>query len=196
MDVSSGSKSRRRGVLRRAGAAGLALAAVLVLGACRADGGGYIGEPLRRRPGQRLRRRRKLRLQLHLPDGQPGSGRDQGQDHLPRQRRQHGRRSRLPGDPAQRHRGSHLRHGRLHLRGGGREPSRMRPSSRAPTGPRARRPVSPAARETAGSWSRCSTRVSRAARGRSPGTASPSNSSGAPTPPTPGAATSRAGTSR
>ena len=45
MDVSFGSRSRR-GAVRRAGAAGLALAAVLALGACKADGGGYIGEPL------------------------------------------------------------------------------------------------------------------------------------------------------
>ena len=75
----------------------------------------------------------------------------------------------------------------------------MRPSSRAPTGPRARRPASRAACGTAGSSSRCSTRVSRAGRRTrrsSPGTGSPSNSSGAPTAPTPGAATSRAATSR
>ena len=47
----------------------MALAALLGLGACKADGGGFIGEPLRRWPRQRLRRRRKLRLQLHLPRG-------------------------------------------------------------------------------------------------------------------------------
>ena len=46
MDVSAVTKSRRRGVFRRAGAAGLALAAVLGLGACKADGGGFIGDPL------------------------------------------------------------------------------------------------------------------------------------------------------
>ena len=46
MDVSFGNRSRRWRMPRRAGAAGLALATVLLLGACRADGGGYIGEPL------------------------------------------------------------------------------------------------------------------------------------------------------
>jgi len=45
MNASSGSKSRR-GAARRAGAAALAVAAVLGLGACKADGGGFIGEPL------------------------------------------------------------------------------------------------------------------------------------------------------
>src|SRR5918995_6299131 len=39
-------KSLRRLTARRVGAAGMALAAVLVLGACRATGGGYIGDPL------------------------------------------------------------------------------------------------------------------------------------------------------
>jgi hypothetical protein len=39
-------ESPRRRVGRRLGAAGLALAAVLALGACRATGGGYIGDPL------------------------------------------------------------------------------------------------------------------------------------------------------
>ena len=38
--------SRRRRIARRVGAAGIALATVLVLGACKADGGGYIGAPL------------------------------------------------------------------------------------------------------------------------------------------------------
>ena len=37
--------SRRRRVGRRLAAAGMALAAVLTLGACRATGGGYIGDP-------------------------------------------------------------------------------------------------------------------------------------------------------
>lgn len=36
----------RRGLIRRVGAAGLSLAALLALGACRAEGGGYIGAPL------------------------------------------------------------------------------------------------------------------------------------------------------
>jgi hypothetical protein len=36
----------RRRIGRRVGAAGMALAAVLVLGACRATGGGFIGDPL------------------------------------------------------------------------------------------------------------------------------------------------------
>jgi hypothetical protein len=38
--------SPRRRIGRRVGAAGMALAAVLVLGACRATGGGFIGDPL------------------------------------------------------------------------------------------------------------------------------------------------------
>jgi hypothetical protein len=38
-------ESPRRRIARRVGAAGMALAALLVLGACRADGGGYVGEP-------------------------------------------------------------------------------------------------------------------------------------------------------
>ena len=46
MDGSSGSKPRRWGVFRRAGAAALALAAVLGLGACKATGGGQIDDPV------------------------------------------------------------------------------------------------------------------------------------------------------
>jgi len=38
--------SRRRGIFRRGAAAGLALAAVLTLGACKATGGGQIGDPV------------------------------------------------------------------------------------------------------------------------------------------------------
>src|SRR5215213_6398699 len=38
--------SPRRRIGRRVGAAGMALAAVLVLGACQATGGGFIGDPL------------------------------------------------------------------------------------------------------------------------------------------------------
>ena len=41
-----GKESPRRRIARRAGAAGMALAAVLALGACDATGGGYIGAPL------------------------------------------------------------------------------------------------------------------------------------------------------
>jgi hypothetical protein len=44
-------ESPRRRILRRVGAAGMALAAVLTLGACRATGGWYIDEPL---PGPSL----------------------------------------------------------------------------------------------------------------------------------------------
>jgi hypothetical protein len=43
-------ESPRRRVARRVGAAGMALAAVLVLGACRAEGGEFIGDPLERGP--------------------------------------------------------------------------------------------------------------------------------------------------
>ena len=39
-------ESLRRRIARRVGAAGMALATLLVLGACKADGGGYIGDPL------------------------------------------------------------------------------------------------------------------------------------------------------
>jgi hypothetical protein len=39
-------ESSRRGVARRIGAAGLALAAVVTLGACKATGGGEIGDPV------------------------------------------------------------------------------------------------------------------------------------------------------
>jgi hypothetical protein len=46
MQQALGNESPRRRITRRVGAAGLALAAMLVLGACRATGGGYIGEPL------------------------------------------------------------------------------------------------------------------------------------------------------
>jgi hypothetical protein len=46
MDESIVNKSPRRRTARRVGAAGMALAAVLVLGACRATGGGFIGDPL------------------------------------------------------------------------------------------------------------------------------------------------------
>ena len=45
MDASFGSRLGR-GAARRIAAAGLALAAVLGLGGCKADGGGFIGEPL------------------------------------------------------------------------------------------------------------------------------------------------------
>ena len=40
------SVSPRRRVARRVGAAGLAAASVLILGACQATGGGFIGDPL------------------------------------------------------------------------------------------------------------------------------------------------------
>ena len=39
-------ESRRSRIARRVGAAGMALATLLVLGACKADGGGYLGAPL------------------------------------------------------------------------------------------------------------------------------------------------------
>jgi hypothetical protein len=46
MDKSARNESPRRRTGRRVGAAGLALAALLALGACRATGGGFIGDPL------------------------------------------------------------------------------------------------------------------------------------------------------
>ena len=38
-------ESPRRRIARRVGAAGMALATLLVLGACKAEGGGHVGEP-------------------------------------------------------------------------------------------------------------------------------------------------------
>ena len=103
MDVSFREQVAPPGSARRAGAAALALAAVLGLGACKADGGGYIGEPLPGGP-------------VSVFDGDANFGfnftchvdkRDRavirGRS-PPRSRRQHRRRSRLPRDPAQRHR--------------------------------------------------------------------------------------------
>ena len=46
MQKSIAKESPRRRIARRVGAAGIALAAALVLPACDATGGGYIGEPL------------------------------------------------------------------------------------------------------------------------------------------------------
>ena len=46
MQESIVNESPRRRIARRVGAAGMALAAVLTLGACKATGGGYIDEPL------------------------------------------------------------------------------------------------------------------------------------------------------
>src|SRR5829696_3307263 len=51
MQKSIAKESPRRGIGRRVAAAGMALAAVLTLGACRATGGGYIDAPL---PGPSL----------------------------------------------------------------------------------------------------------------------------------------------
>ena len=44
MQKSIVNESPRRRIARRVGAAGMALAAVLTLGACKATGGGYIGD--------------------------------------------------------------------------------------------------------------------------------------------------------
>src|SRR5215218_9745300 len=46
MDKSIVNESPRRRITRRVGAAGMAVATVLVLGACQATGGGFIGDPL------------------------------------------------------------------------------------------------------------------------------------------------------
>ena len=43
-------ESPRRRITRRVGAAGMAVATVLVLGACQATGGGFIGDPLDGQP--------------------------------------------------------------------------------------------------------------------------------------------------
>jgi len=45
MNETIAKESRRRAIFRRGAAAGMALAAVLTLGACKATGGGYIDEP-------------------------------------------------------------------------------------------------------------------------------------------------------
>src|SRR5215213_896535 len=46
MDKSIVNEPPRRRITRRVGAAGMAVAAALVLGACQATGGGFIGDPL------------------------------------------------------------------------------------------------------------------------------------------------------
>ena len=46
MQKSIAKESPRGRIARRVGAAGLALATVLALGACKATGGGYIDDPL------------------------------------------------------------------------------------------------------------------------------------------------------
>ena len=48
--------SPRRRIARRVGAAGMALVTVLGLGACKATGGGYVGNPLDGGSRQRLHR--------------------------------------------------------------------------------------------------------------------------------------------
>src|SRR5215217_313607 len=50
MDKSIVNESPRRRITRRVGAAGMAVATVLVLGACQATGGGFIGDPLDGQP--------------------------------------------------------------------------------------------------------------------------------------------------
>ena len=47
MQKSIAKESPRRRIARRVVAAGMALAAALTLAACKATGGGYIGEPVR-----------------------------------------------------------------------------------------------------------------------------------------------------
>ena len=62
-------ESRRRGIARRVGAAGMALAALLGLAGCHeAYGGGYIGDPLDGGPIGVFNERCKIRLQLHQCD--------------------------------------------------------------------------------------------------------------------------------
>ena len=65
-------ESPRRRIARRVGAAGVALAAVLVLGACKATGGGYIGAPVGREVPASSMADAELRLQLHLRDDGQG----------------------------------------------------------------------------------------------------------------------------
>src|ERR671912_2816644 len=50
MEKSIVNESPRRRIARRFGAVAMALATLLVLGACRATGGGYIGDPLDGQP--------------------------------------------------------------------------------------------------------------------------------------------------
>ena len=89
MHAESVQESPRRRIARRIGAAGLALATVLTLGACKATGGGYSRCAPGFRRHRRLHRRCKLRLQLHLRGGNgQEEDRDQGPDHLPRRPKQ------------------------------------------------------------------------------------------------------------
>ena len=189
-------ESPRRRIARRVGAAGMALAAVLVLGACKAEGGGYVGEPF---PGgpvgvyqgdanfgfnftcemNRKAQRARITGAITYHDSGPSTS---GTLQFPA--------IRLHGivDPFFVPGVSTCEEAAEAFPNTAQFEGTYRPRTRARC---------PEEAETAGSSSRCSTRVSRAAHaGRSPGTASPSNSSGAPTPPTPGAATSRAATSR
>ena len=188
-----------RRIARRLGAAGLALAAVVTLGACKATGGGQIGDPLDSGVIARLHRRCKLRLQLHLRGGNgQEEDRDQGPDHLPRRpQRNHlvdEECRRLPGDQDPRHCGAHRFLGRHRVRDGGGEAVRGDPAAQPPfegipaalfegTYRSQDTTVSSAlpARPSSPFW--WATRVSRLARaGSSPGTSSPSSSTGARTP--------------
>ena len=111
-------KESPRRIGRRLGAAGMALAAVLTLGACKATGGGYVGDAPGRSvpPAYYSRSERNFGFNFTCEVRQrPRRGRDQGRDHLPRQRHQHhhglgascGRHGgeNVPGDPAPRHSG-------------------------------------------------------------------------------------------
>ena len=81
-------ESPRGRFARRVGAAVMALAAVLVLGACRADGGGFIGDPLEGGPVSVYQGDAEFGFTFYCEmDGEEeqASGGDHGRDHLPRQ---------------------------------------------------------------------------------------------------------------
>ena len=79
-------ESPRRGTARRVGAGGMALAAVLTLGACKATGGGQIDDPVPGGLSGSFTGASRLWLQFHLWDEGQEQGRDQGPDHLSRHR--------------------------------------------------------------------------------------------------------------
>ena len=103
-------ESPRRLIGRRLGAAGVALAAVVTLGACNGTGGGYVGTPLDGGPvTYRLQVQSGLRLQLHLRNEHNGQqaavikGEITYHDSPPSLIDE----VRVPGDPAPRHSRAH-----------------------------------------------------------------------------------------